>query len=304
MSAATTAAPATGAQPAPKFFGVLWAEIFKMSRQPVNWLMAAGVLAMVALPWVFLPTTPGIKEGLLTDPLHAQFIQMGRSLGVLRIFGGLFLIVLTARVFGLDYQQGTIRIILARGVGRLQLLGAKLLTVALAALALLAAGVLADWLYAVVFTGAAAGNLNSFSALTPAFWLDARLYILTIAISMGATILMATAATTFGRSLSFGLAAGLSFFPADNILSTMLTLLAQVVNNNFWSNLTGYLLGPNLNTLAATWIAPLAGARVFSPGTQPAVNYDVTHLLMVTLIYSAVFAAAAVVLTWKRDVME
>jgi ABC-2 type transport system permease protein len=304
MSAATTATPAIGAQPTPKFLGVLWAEIFKMSRQPVNWLMAAGVLAMVALPWVFLPTTPGIKEGLLTDPLRSQFIQMGRSLGVLRIFGGLFLIVLTARVFGLDYQQGTIRIILARGVGRLQLLGAKVLTVTLAALALLGAGVLADWLYAVVFTGAAAGNLNSLNALTPAFWLDVRLYVLTIAISMGVTILMATAASVLGRSLSFGLAAGLVFFPADNILSTILTLLAQVTNNNFWSNLTGYLLGPNLNAMPATWIAPLAGARVFSPGTAPFVNYDLTHMLVLTLIYGAIFAAAAVVLTWKRDVME
>jgi len=129
MSAATTAAPATGALPTPKFLGVLRAEIFKMSRQPVNWLMAAGVLAMVALPWVLLPTTPFIRNELQANPLIAQFVQMGRSLTILRVFGGLFVIVLTARVFGLDYQQGTIRIILARGVGRLQLLGAKLLTV-------------------------------------------------------------------------------------------------------------------------------------------------------------------------------
>ncbi|HKD76932.1 MAG TPA: ABC transporter permease subunit, partial [Ktedonobacterales bacterium] len=257
MSAATTAAPATGALPTPKFLGVLRAEIFKMSRQPVNWLMAAGVLAMVALPWVLLPTTPFIRNELQANPLIAQFVQMGRSLTILRVFGGLFVIVLTARVFGLDYQQGTIRIILARGVGRLQLLGAKLLTVTLAALAILGVGVLADWLYAVVFTSAAAGNLNSFNALTPTFWLDVRLYVLTIAISMGVTILMASAATVLGRSLSFGLAAGLVFFPADNILSTILTLLSQTTNNTFWLNLTGYLLGPTLNTMPTKWIAPI-----------------------------------------------
>src|SRR2546429_1109115 len=69
-------------------------------------------------------------------------VRAQSGLAILRAFGGIFLIILTARVIGLEYQLGTIRILLARGVGRLQLLLVKLLTIVLVALLILVVGLL------------------------------------------------------------------------------------------------------------------------------------------------------------------
>ena len=52
----------------------------------------------------------------------------------MRVFTSFFLLILTARVVGLEYQLGNIRVLLACGIGRLQLLFAKLLAVVVIAL--------------------------------------------------------------------------------------------------------------------------------------------------------------------------
>jgi ABC-2 type transport system permease protein len=56
------------------------------------------------------------------------------NLLVLRVFIGFFLIILTANVIGREYQLGTVRILLARGIGRVQLLLAKVSAVVIVAL--------------------------------------------------------------------------------------------------------------------------------------------------------------------------
>ncbi len=97
-------------------------------------------------------------------------VRAQSGLAILRAFGGIFLIILTARVIGLEYQLGTIRILLARGVGRLQLLLVKLLTIVLVALLILVVGVLLNvaLMYGLVLI--LAGNVNAFNALTSTFW--------------------------------------------------------------------------------------------------------------------------------------
>jgi hypothetical protein len=68
----------------------------------------------------------------------------------------------------------------------------------------------------------------------------------------------------------------------------------------FWEKVTAYLLGSNLNVIP--------GKVVLNPvstiGAQPLVAVDGGHTLLITLIYAIIFAASAIVLTWRRDVME
>lgn len=318
MTPATTLpSTATVSSPTPNFWGILSGEIFKMIRQPFIWMAAVVGAGSAALPWmiVFLRTDYG--SYLRAYPYYNLYINTDRSLSILRVFAGFFVIIVVARVIGLDYQQGTLRIILARGVDRMQLLGAKILTAALAGLVVLVAGVAWAWLSGIIALRLAIGNLDSLKVLDATFWADARIYVLTIAISMAATLLMATFVTVYGKSLAFGMAAGLLFFPADNILTQVMAgLLYPLTHSDLWLNLTAYLLGPALNALPTRMITPVAitvlgekgsvtaNVAAYSLGTGPAVVYDTTHFLLVVLIWSLLFAVGAFVLARQRDVTE
>ncbi|HEY7835128.1 MAG TPA: hypothetical protein VIG30_16245, partial [Ktedonobacterales bacterium] len=152
-----------------------------------------------------------------------------------------------------------------------------------------------------------------FSAITSKFWTDAGWYILTVAISMGATLLLGVAANVVGRSLAFGLGVGLIWFPADNIGTIIMSLIAQFTNNPFWNNITGFFLGPTLNVLPALIVparvitGPLgqtASKPASTLGIPPLVSVTSTQAILVIVGYCVVFAAIAIYLTWRRDVLE
>jgi ABC-2 type transport system permease protein len=294
----------------PSFFGTVRGEFFKIARQWTNWIMLVLLLGAIVLPFVIELTAPNVKTNIQTNPLHFYYDILSIGLSILRVFTGIFLLILAARVVGLEYQLGTIRVLLSRGVGRLHLLFAKLLAVALIALGLLVFGLLLNYLLTVILVVGVTGNLDSFSVLNTVFWSDARIYVLTIMLNMGVTILLATAAAVVGRSVTFGLSAALVFFPIDNIATLIMTLAYRITNNDFWLSITAYLLGPNLNTMAAA----LTNSRTESIGATPlygviagqahGILVDGTHTVVVALVYAAIFAITASVLTWKRDVKE
>ncbi len=174
----------------PRFFGTVRGEFFKIGRQWTNWIMLVLLLGAIVLPFIIEMTAPNVKTNIQTNPLHFFYNVLSIGLSILRVFTGIFLLILTARVVGLEYQLGTIRVLLSRGVGRLQLLFAKLLAVVVIALLLLVFGLLLNYLLAVILVYGVTGNLNAFSALNSAFWSDARTYVLTILINMGVTILI------------------------------------------------------------------------------------------------------------------
>src|SRR5207245_11210052 len=119
-------------------------EDFNISDQLKIWILLVLLLWTIILPYIIVSTAPNIIDNLRTAPLNFFDNEMEIDLSVLRIFIGIFLLVLTARVIGLEYQLGTIRVLLSRGVGRLQLLSAKLLTIVIVALTLFIAGILLD----------------------------------------------------------------------------------------------------------------------------------------------------------------
>ncbi len=295
----------------PSFFGTVRGEFFKIARQWTNWIMLVLLLGVIVLPFIIEMTAPNVKTNIQTNPLHFYYNVLSISLSILRVFTGIFLLILAARTIGLEYQLGTIRVILSRGVGRLQLLFAKLLAVVLIALGLLVFGLLLNYLLTVILVAGLTGNLNSFSALNAVFWSDARIYVLSIMLNMGVTILLATAAAVVGRSVTFGLSAAIIFFPIDNIATIVMTLAYRITHNDFWLSTTSYFLGPNLNATAGA----LTNGRAESIGSTPlyfvdqagqahGILVDGTHTVVVALVYAVIFTVVAIVLTWKRDVKE
>ncbi len=303
MTVERPTAVAAASEPAPSFIGLVRGEVLKLTRSWLTWLL----LVIVAGPVVFLFLVAGSTDRFKFDLPHNSLVyssQTGEArLSVFRVFSGIALIILTARLIGIEYSGGTIRVLLSRGVGRVQLMAAKLVTLALLALVMLAGGVL------LVYIGSfgVARFLNSSDTtkvLNDAYWSGMRLYVGTIAINMAVTILMAAAASAIGRGLTVGLSIALAFFPVDNIGGQLMGLATELTGSQFWVNLTGWWLGPNLNSMPRVALPERFGQQALSVGTPPQVTVDGGHTLVVTAVYAVVFLAITLGLTWYRDVTE
>jgi ABC-type transport system involved in multi-copper enzyme maturation permease subunit len=318
MLSATPAAVEQGArrEARPSFVGILRGELFKVSRTRSNWVILGGITLLLFGIFFLLVNTAGPQKVLANQPLLFLYHVMGAMLAVQRAFIGIFLLIATARMVGLEHQQGTLRILLARGVGRLQLLGAKLLAMAIVALVVFACALVLSTGLVLAAIYQIQGNLDALQSLTPEFWTATGVYILTVLISMGVSILLATSVTIVSRSLSFGLAGALGWFAADNIGILVGYLVFKFTNNDFWLKVPAYFLGPELNLMPSVVVpaltfttmtekGPVTGPLpVDSIGFTPMVTYDGTHALLVALIYAVIFAVSAAVVIWRRDVLD
>lgn len=259
---------------------------------------------IICLPYLLDFTVAGLKPFIQHKPLYVAYQQADGNLMLFRILVGPLLVVLTARLIGMEYSGGTIRVLLGRGVGRLQLLAAKLLTIGILATLLLVYGMLLNIALALITLKGVSGSFDLLKSLNSGFWSDMGLYVVTIAISMAVTILMAAAVTVMGRSLAVGMSVGLSFFAADNIGIVFFLLAHSLTGSDFWTFATGDLLGPNLNIMAQAILPVRPGLPRISRFTPPLVPVDGAHTLLVTALWSAAFLALMLVLTWKRDVKE
>lgn len=290
----------------PSFIGLVGGELFKITRMLSTRITFILMLCLVAAPNILImliqvPFTNDFKLGNNPNTVLAFYRLLEIDFLILRVFIGFFLIILTANVIGREYQHGTIRILLARGVGRVQLLLAKVLAVVLTGLATFIIWLLVVTVLMSLTPLVKAGNFNALQALDGAFWNNVWLYLLTIFISMGASMLMTVALCAIGRSLAFGLTASVLWFPIDNIGTVMMRIAFLITQDDFWRNITAYFLGPNLNQMPT---AIITTHHIENVGASPLVNVDSTHTLLVTLVYSVIFIVVALVLTWKRDVKE
>lgn len=316
---ATMTLPTTAPESAlkPSFLGVLRGEIIKVTRMRLLWIGSILAFGPVFVSLLFLLPTPSVKTNLLGQYAGYYITTViQRELILIRVFLGFFLMALSVMVIATDYQQGTIRIVLARGVGRVQLLLAKLATIGGMALTIFVSYLVLAFILTYGALSLAAGTTSVFSALPSYFWSDTWAYVGSILISIIATILMATAATVIGRSIQFGLGVTLLFFPANNIGSTFLALIAGFTHQQFWLNISAYLLGPLLNSLPAVLVPTHAVTFITKEGVRtgqvaaetlgasPFVSYDATHYLVMIALYCLVFTALAIGLTWRRDVLE
>jgi hypothetical protein len=189
-------------------------------------------------------------------------------------------------------------VILGRGTGRLQLLGAKLFTLAVTGVLLLAGFLLFSGIALYLIVVAWAGTFASVGSL-PNFWHDLGIEVLVAAISVGINILLGTAAAVIGRSLAFGLGAALAFFPADNFGTIVMSLLNRLTHQDFWNQVTAYFLGPNLNILQSRLIPGQRAAFA-----EPLVNVSTRHVWAVIAVWAAGFLILSLVLMARRDVLQ
>src|SRR3979490_999811 len=186
----------------PSFFGAVRGEALKISRPLSFWLRLAGSIVLLAFVMLATSSASNIQDLLKTNPTAFAY-------GARDIFGtsfqvgsGIFLLIVGSRLFAMEYSAGTIRIIYARGTGRLSLLLAKMFILAaigvvlLAGYSVIAAGTLA------LLVNAWSGSIAPLQNLPSQFWQDLEMWALVQGMSMGVVILMAAAAAGIGRSLA------------------------------------------------------------------------------------------------------
>jgi ABC-type transport system involved in multi-copper enzyme maturation permease subunit len=211
-------------------------------------------------------------------------------------------LIVGSRLFAMEYSSGTIRIIYARGTGRLGLLLAKALTLAIIGAALLVGYMILAGALLALLVNAWSGSLAPLQNLPGEFWADLRMWVVVQGMSIGIAILMAAAAAGLGRSLAFAMAASLAFFPVDNFTVILEALGSRITKQDHpWLNISQYQLGPNLNVVL-NLIEPGHHAR--AAFAAPLLPVDGTHALVVIGAFALAFAVIAVVRTVRPDVLE
>jgi ABC-type transport system involved in multi-copper enzyme maturation permease subunit len=299
-----SAQPVVGAV-RPSFWGLMRGEWLKLSRQWTLWIMVGLMFGGFILYALLLAQTNHLANTAAEAPIRALATVVETPLFLIRVFWGVMVIILTARLIGTEYTSGTVRVILARGVGRVQLLFAKLSVVALVAVIGAVAFAIFAALLELVDLRVTTGSLDVFNYATAGFWNDARSYALAVLVSLGVSILMATAVTSLARSLAVGLTASVLWFPIDNFARILLALAARLTTWSFWGLLSGDFLGPNLNAMGnLVTSGHMPDVLGFGQFLTPLTPVTGGHTLLVAAIYALVFLAVTLWVTATRDVRE
>ena len=285
----------------PSSSGAFRGEVLKVSRQRSTWLMLLGAFVLLGVIVLASSSAGKLRADLRGDP--STFVDdMVQIYGtVFQVGSGIFLLLVGARLLGMEYSSGTIRVLYARGVGRLQLLVVKLLSMLVLGLLLLAGYVLLVAVIVATTVQAWSGGLAPLGQVSAAEWQNVARAIGFYTANIGVVILVAAAAAAIGRSLSFALAAALALFPVDNFGSLICALLARATQHPHpWNDINQWFLGPNLNYLLSLW-ETTKPRPAFAAPTAPV---DLTHVVAVIAAWSLALAAIAVGRTLRPDVLE
>jgi ABC-2 type transport system permease protein len=256
----------------PSFLGLVRGELLKVARQRSFSIMLACLAGLVCLPYLIDWASPNNLS--LASPeraLEITYNRMQAYLLILRFFAPIIVIVTTARLFGMEYSGGTIRVVLARGVGRLQLLAAQLLASLLVMLGVLATGLALNAVLWPITQVHANGNLNVLHVLDGGFWSDTALDVGTVAIGLAVAVLLAMMLAVVGRSVAVGVGGGLAWFLGDNMSVIFFYLASVLTHSTSWLVATGDLLVPNLNAMPSALLPARPALREFHALAEPLV---------------------------------
>src|SRR5262245_40238733 len=167
------------------FLGLARGELRKIAHMRITWALLALFTTFVVGGQLLLVSTPNSKDQLIKNTPSAFSNLVSGDLSIVRVLSGIVALVLAAHVVGLEYQQGTIRVLLGRGVGRLQLLSAKVTALTLVLLGLLGWGLLIELAFGWGLVVGLAGDATPWRRLGDDFGASTRSYLLCVLISLG-----------------------------------------------------------------------------------------------------------------------
>jgi ABC-2 type transport system permease protein len=209
--------------------------------------------------------------------------SVSTALGIVQTLALILIAILTASAIGIDYGAGTLRSVLTQGVGRWPYLTAKIITLALLAFAglVLALGTVAiSSVVASALAGAPPAGAGT------ATWSDAGIGLWTAWSSTLPYLALTTFVTVFARSSAAGMAIGLGYYFAEQIIVALFSNLFS-----WFQNVANFFLVRNISG----WTGATGG---LAAGNLP----DQTQALIVLGVYTLVFGGIAFWLFERRDV--
>ncbi|MFI5271774.1 MAG: ABC transporter permease subunit, partial [Ktedonobacterales bacterium] len=218
------------------------------------------------------------------------------------LLGVIVLTTLAGMMAGGEYGYGTVRVILARGVGRGQFVLAQAAALAVLALAAAALMVLLGTLVGFTIGPLLGGTLP---ALTTGAIGEVLLVWLALAVQLFGYTSIALFMATLGRSTAAGIGFGLGYFVAEGVIGGLLSIVALLFATHpniadfirhipdwFFGNNASYLIGRVGQSPLS--IAPQSGP----PG------FDLTHALVVMVLYFVLTIGGSYALVRRRDITD
>ena len=214
--------------------------------------------------------------------------SMRTALNIVQSLALILFAILTASAMGIDYGTGSLRTVLTQGTGRWTYLTAKLLTL----LAVLAAGLVIVLASAAV-SGVIAANLAgtpppSAGVAAPTYEEIARAAAKAW-VSILPYVALVTAMTVLARSTTAGIATGLGYYFAEQIVIALFSTLFS-----WFENVANFFLVRNITAFTGGG----TGGGGFVIGTLP----DETQATIVLAVYGLSLIALAYWLFERRDV--
>lgn len=222
--------------------------------------------------------------------------------GYSAFMGLVLLVILAGSIVGGEYGSSTIRLSLARGVGRGQLIAAQV--VALAILALIAMGVtLALGIVVGVTLGPAIGG--TMPAFPAGGYLELLGYWGTLSFQIFAYALIGLFMGTLARSTAAAIAVPLGFYIFETLVGGILVAISFAIGGNFGDflkHVPDWFLGTNVGTLSTNVAqSPVDFGMSTSSLTAPV---STGHALLVSLAYCVVLVGLSVLILRRRDVTD
>lgn len=300
------------AQTQPTFKSIFSSEFFKLLHNRMVTTFAAIIFGIFAInilgTTVIFTSILSINKSsdaqsnlFLMNTLWMQVLQTNMS------WSGIMMIFLTVMAIGQDYQNGVIRVILARGAGRMRVLAAKYTAALLYAFFVL----IAQYIVTAAFLFSAlsvSNNLDLLNRMPSNISQEIILYGLVTLVSVIVTGFMAAALTTLGRSLTFGFAFALLWFPVEGILKFMAMVLSAAYSLQFYetvNKITNAFLGSAITNL---------GSQIFTQNGQTVTPLTVNGFTLsapsaltdgiIITVYAAIFLVGMFTYARMKDVQN
>jgi ABC-type transport system involved in multi-copper enzyme maturation permease subunit len=222
--------------------------------------------------------------------------------GYTGFMGLILLIILAGSIVGGEYSSGTIRLSLARGVGRGQLIAAQVL--ALAMLALIAMGLT---LAIAIILGLTVGP--ALGGKLPAFPVGGMLELvgfwIVLSFQIFAYALIGLFMGTLARSTAAAIAVPLGFYIFETLVGGILIALSFAIGGSFGDflkHVPDWFLGNNVGTLSTNVAqSPVKFGDSASGAASP---LSTGHALLVSLAYCVVLVGLSYLILRRRDITD
>jgi ABC-type transport system involved in multi-copper enzyme maturation permease subunit len=262
----------------------------RLMTRVVFGLMTVGMLGVMSIAYLTARTGDYATEAERQDQINSFLLPqvLGELPQVIGGLGSILIVMLAASMIGSEYGWGTVRVLVSSGVSRTRLMVAKLLALVEAVVLFVVAGMVSGIVGSLVLT-LVGGHDLSFSWVDGTTAADVMLIVVRLTFLLLVPAIIAFTVAIVSRSLAVGIALGIGFQIAEQILSALLGSIGSL-----GERLRDLLFTTNL---AAIDQLNAIGTRDIDPSLP-----DAWQAAGTLALYCAVLVAVSIVVFRRRDI--